>query len=64
MRMPYRPGLDGVRAVAIVIVLLDHAGFGPFPNSGNVGVTLFFVVSGGPSCEWHPEWASRDRSCR
>lgn len=46
MRMPYRPGLDGVRAVAIVIVLLDHAGFGPFPNSGNVGVTLFFVLSG------------------
>lgn len=37
MRMPYRPGLDGVRAVAIVIVLLDHAGFGPFPNSATSG---------------------------
>ena len=45
-RMPYRPALDGVRGVAILIVMLDHAGFGTFANSGNVGVTLFFVLSG------------------
>jgi peptidoglycan/LPS O-acetylase OafA/YrhL len=40
------PALDGLRGVAIVIVMLDHAGFSTFPVSGNVGVTVFFVLSG------------------
>jgi peptidoglycan/LPS O-acetylase OafA/YrhL len=41
----YRPGLDGLRALAIVGVLLYHAGVGWVPG-GLLGVDLFFVVSG------------------
>ena len=41
----YRPGLDGLRALAIVGVLLYHAGVGWLPG-GLLGVDLFFVVSG------------------
>ena len=41
----YRPDIDGLRAVAIVPVVLFHA----FPNKvtgGYVGVDIFFVISG------------------
>jgi peptidoglycan/LPS O-acetylase OafA/YrhL len=41
----YRPGLDGLRAVAIAGVLLYHAGFRWMPG-GLLGVDLFFVISG------------------
>src|SRR5712664_1568469 len=41
----YRPGLDGLRALAIIGVLLYHAGVGWVPG-GVLGVDLFFVVSG------------------
>jgi len=41
----YWTALDGLRAVAVGIVLLAHAGF-PYPKSGGVGVDIFFVLSG------------------
>lgn len=44
-RLERRPALDGLRGVAVVIVIADHAGFLPEPDGG-IGVTLFFVLSG------------------
>ena len=41
----YRADVDGLRAVAIVAVLLYHGGFG-FAGGGYVGVDVFFVISG------------------
>src|ERR1700761_3785895 len=41
----YRPDVDGLRAVAIVPVVLYHYGFWPF-TGGFVGVDVFFVISG------------------
>ncbi len=41
----YRPEVDGLRCVAVVAVILYHAGIGPFPG-GYVGVDIFFVISG------------------
>ena len=43
--MKYRPEIDGLRAVAVVPVILFHAGFESF-NGGFVGVDVFFVISG------------------
>jgi peptidoglycan/LPS O-acetylase OafA/YrhL len=41
----FRPDIEGLRAVAIVAVLLCHAGI-PFAAGGYVGVDVFFVISG------------------
>ena len=43
--MQYRPEIDGLRALAVIPVILFHAGFDLF-SGGFVGVDVFFVVSG------------------
>lgn len=43
--MKYRPEIDGLRAVAVVPVILFHAGFAVF-SGGFIGVDVFFVISG------------------
>ena len=43
--MKYRAEIDGLRAVAVVPVILFHAGFESF-SGGYVGVDVFFVISG------------------
>jgi peptidoglycan/LPS O-acetylase OafA/YrhL len=41
----YRPDIDGLRAVAVVPVVLFHSGVSLF-SGGFVGVDVFFVISG------------------
>ena len=43
--MRYRPEIDGLRTVAVVPVVLFHAGLAIF-SGGYVGVDIFFVISG------------------
>jgi len=43
--MHYRKEIDGLRAVAVVPVVLFHAGLSIF-SGGYVGVDVFFVISG------------------
>src|SRR5215218_2829431 len=42
---PFRPDVEGLRAIAITAVLLAHAGVGATAG-GYVGVDVFFVISG------------------
>ena len=44
-RFGYQPGLDGLRALSVVAVILYHAGFS-WMQGGWIGVEVFFVVSG------------------
>ncbi len=41
----YRPEVDGLRALAVLPVILFHAGFSAF-SGGFVGVDVFFVING------------------
>ncbi|ROP26709.1 acyltransferase family protein [Pseudokineococcus lusitanus] len=41
----FRPDIEGMRAVAVTLVVLYHAGV-PFLSGGYVGVDVFFVLSG------------------
>jgi peptidoglycan/LPS O-acetylase OafA/YrhL len=43
--MDYRREIDGLRALAVLPVILFHAGFETF-SGGFVGVDVFFVISG------------------
>ena len=45
MNFKYRSEIDGLRAIAVIPVVLFHAGFGLF-DGGFVGVDVFFVISG------------------
>jgi peptidoglycan/LPS O-acetylase OafA/YrhL len=41
----YRPEIDGLRAIAVIAVILFHFNAGMFPG-GYLGVDVFFVISG------------------
>ena len=45
LRLKYNPALDGLRAVAIVLVFMSHAHV-PMLGGAFFGVDLFFVLSG------------------
>jgi peptidoglycan/LPS O-acetylase OafA/YrhL len=44
-RLPYMPGIDGLRAIAVLAVFFYHVGAGWLPG-GYLGVDVFFVISG------------------
>src|SRR5580698_10509535 len=65
-RLAYLPALDGVRAFAVVAVMMYHGGLG-VATGGFMGVDTFFVLSGFLITsllvgEWRETWTIRLRS--